>query len=212
MKAIFYLSLFLVSIGSVAAQNIPDSAARILQQLDLDLAAARKRAVVQLESAKQFEMRRGNLDGATALQNKIVELGGAPAAPVGAATAQTKPVAKQLQIKASAKLGGEIGAVHAGQSIVIRYVEGRWAMSGGANSDPKNWLNPDEKVFPGNMLGLYAIVEGEAKLLAEVPEGTKRKAFHHHFDKDYAQVILRIRDNDPADNPGAVIYEITLGQ
>ena len=209
------VTLFAASGAFLAASafgQMPDSAQRILQQLNTEMAAARKRAALQLESVKQAEMRRGNLDGATAIQNKIVELNGGPVAPLGSATAPAKPVTKQIQIKANAKLGGEIGAVHAGQSITIKYVEGRWAMSGGLNRDPKEWVSPDENTYPSNDTALYAVIDGEAKKLADVPTGTKRKPFRHRFDKDYAQVILRIRDEDAADNPGAVIYEITLGQ
>ena len=51
---------------------------------------------------------------------------------------------------------------------------------------------------------------GEAVHLADIPLGTKRKPFRYKFEKDCEKVILRIRDSDPADNPGAAIYEITL--
>lgn len=45
-------------------------------------------------------------------------------------------------------------------------------------------------------------------LYAEVPPATKRSPFRYHFNKDYAQVFLRIRDGLPGDNPGAAVYSI----
>lgn len=210
MKTLIVLSLLFCSACAGVAQTLPDSAQRVLQQFEAEQAAARKKAALQLETAKQFEMRRGNLDGANAIQAKMTELtGGVPVAPLGTATAPAKPIVKQVQSKANAKYGGEIGAVKAGQSIKIQYVEGRWAMSGG-NSDPKTWSNPDESSYVGDQAGLYAVESGEIVSLADIPVGTKRRPFRYRFEKDYAQVIIRIRDTVPGDNPGAAIYEVTL--
>ena len=172
MKPILSLSLLLGCAVSAFAQALPDAAQRILQQYEADQAAVRKRTALQLETTKQFEMRRGNLEGATAIQNKITELtGGVPVAPLGTAMASAKPIVKQVQSRANAKFGGEIGAVKAGQSIKIQYVEGRWAMSGG-NADAKTWVSPDEHQYPGNQAGLYAVEEGQAVHLADIPLGT----------------------------------------
>ena len=210
MKTILSFALLLAFASAAFTQALPDSAQRVLQQFEAEQAAARRKAALQLETAKQFEMRRGNLDGANAIQAKMTELtGGVPVAPLGTATAPAKPIVRQVQSKANAKYGGEIGAVKAGQSIKIQYVEGRWAMSGGS-PDPLKWTSPDEHPYPGNQAGLYAVEAGEAVHLADIPLGTKRKPFRYKFVKDYEKVILRIRDSDPADNPGAAIYEVTL--
>ena len=139
--------------------------------------------------------------------------GGAPT------PAQTRPIetaepplvgVRNVRIKANAPMGGRVGPVRAGQSIRVQYVEGRWAMSGGVESDPKGWVSPDDDGYPGNLLGLYAVVDGEAKRLAEVPTGTKRRPFRYRFDKDCVQVILRIRDDILEDNPGEVTYSVSL--
>ena len=133
--------------------------------------------------------------------------------------AQTRPIetaepplvgVRNVQIKANAPMGGRVGPVRAGQSIRVQYIGGRWAMSGGLASDPKGWVSPDDDGYPGNLLGLYAVVDGEAKRLAEVPTGTKRRPFRYRFDKDCVQVILRIRDDILEDNPGEVTYSVSL--
>ena len=82
-------------------------------------------------------------------------------------------------------------------------------MGNGVNSNANTWLNPDDAdVYSSNHIGIYATVDGETTLLAEVLPATKRRPFRYRFNKDYAKVFLRIRDGIPEDNFGAVLYSI----
>jgi len=227
-ETLLILGCGMVSFTSFAG-DLPQAADRLIQQMDVDMIAARKRAIAGLETVKTIEGRRGNTAGVNAIQDKIQQLtmenvaaakASAPAtpAPVALAGAGNQAVTPgtptKVTIQANAKLGVQLGPIRGGQHVTLQYVEGRWAMSGGsqANIDPEKLINPDESNYPGNSLGIFAVENGEAKMLAGVPNGTKHHPFHFHFLKDYSNVILRIQDGDPADNPGAATYEVTLSK
>ncbi len=221
----FALAFAITSFGAFAS-DLPQAAEKIVQQLESDQVTARKRAMTDLENVKTIELRRGNAAGVNAIQAKIKELnlanvaaaaaqtpGPQPAAitpPVaGAVTPLTPGTAAKIEVKANAKYGVLLGPMHPGQHLTLQYVDGRWAMSG-SEPDPNKWVIPDESNYAGNSMGIFSLENGEAKLLAAVPNGTKHKPFHYHFLKDYPNIMLRIQDGDPSDNQGAATYMATL--
>lgn len=134
--------------------------------------------------------------------------------------AQTRPIetaepplvgARKIKIKANDPMGGRVGAVHAGQTITVQYVEGRWSENAQDNGDPKGWASPDDNgTGSHSCTGLYAVAGGETTLLTEIPAGTKDRPFHYRFDKTYGRVLLRIRDPSVEDNLGEVTYAVSL--
>ncbi len=118
---------------------------------------------------------------------------------------------RKVKIKANAPLGGRVGAARAGQTLAIQYVEGLWTDDPSVGTDLKDRKSPDDGDAQGRICtGVYAVVAGETKLLAEIPTGTKRKPFRHRFDQNYSHVILRIQDLYVEDNLGEVTYAVTL--
>jgi hypothetical protein len=45
-----------------------------------------------------------------------------------------------------------------------------------------------------------------------MPNGTKHRAFFFHFLKDYPNIMLRIEDGIPEDNPGSATYQVALSK
>ena len=219
---IFALSAAVASYGD----DLPQSAQALIQQMNSDVIAARKRAIDGLERIKATEVRRGNSAGENAAAAKIIELSKAnfadtqaaaqavaqltPPPAVGAGTPLTASAPAKTEIKANAKFGVSLGAIRPGQHVTLQYVEGRWNLMG--QPDPAKWFSPDEAPRADNRLGIYSLENGEAKLLSDVPNGTKHHPFHYHFLKNYENVILRIQDGDASDNPGSAIYVVTLSK
>ena len=190
---------------------LPLAAATVLKNYEREVAAAKERAVKQLQLLQAAETQRAKLESALAIKNAIASLGSG--AGVESAAPITPLKTGKIAIKANAKLGAELGSVAAGTTLKLEYVEGKWAMSGGVNEDPTKLLSPDDPaVFASNHLGIFAVENGEAKKLAEVPPETKKRTFRYRFDKPYALVILRIIDGDAVDNPGYVIYDVSASK
>ncbi len=211
MKA-FLLTFALTFTGILLAEDLPPlprPAELVVKNYQRDLAAIRDKALKDLQAIMNGETQRGSPKTAAAVQNAMEAINGGPLAAGTAGGAA--PKSGKVTIKANEKLGAEIGRFGAGQSIKLEYVEGKWAMSGGGGLDPTKWLSPDDpNVFAANRLGIFAVENGQATKLAEVPAGTKKKAFRYRFERDYPTVILRILDADPADNPGFVIYNVEV--
>lgn len=200
----------LVPAISIAQQPavLPPAAVTIIKAYEREVAAAKDRAVKQLQLIQAAETQRAKLETALAVKNAIINLGSATTAEPAAPTAPLKT--GKIAIKANAKFGTELGSVAAGTTLKLEYVEGKWAMSGGVNEDPTKLLSPDDPtVFASNHLGIFSVENGEAKKLADVPPETKKRTFRYRFDKPCAAVILRIIDSNHEDNPGYVIYDVT---
>ena len=213
MKSLIILAFVLLPLCAHAedAAALPPAADLVIKNYEREVAAARDRAVKQLQSIMASETQRAKLDSAVAVKNAIASLSGGGA--VDNATPGVPPKTGKISIKANARLGAELGSFTAGTTLKLEYVEGKWAMSGGMDLDPTKWVNPDDPaVYPANHIGVFAIENGEAKKLAEVPGGTKRKPFRYRFAKNYSTVILRILDSDPVDNPGFVIYNVEVNK
>ena len=192
---------------------LPPAADLALKAYDRDVAAARERAIRALQAVMTDETRRGKLDSALAVKQALENLSGslATASTNGAPSTTTQPPKiGKVVIQANTKLGAELGSFRTGQHLGLEYMEGKWAMSG--EKDPLKWVSPDEATYVANNLGIYAIENGEARLLAPVPTGTKRHTFHYRFEKDCPLVILRIQDAIPGDNPGYAVYNVTVSQ
>jgi hypothetical protein len=196
------------------------------------VAAARDKAIRQLQSVMTDETKLGKLDSALAVRTAIERLapgktapanppmtpitGAAPVTPpttsaFGSADAKAKPT--RTEIKANAKMGAELGPMTTGTRLTLQYVEGKWYRQ---VQDPDHLANPDEAKMSaltdnyGLSLAIFAVENGQATPLEIVPPGTKKKPFHYRFKKDYPMVILRIRDSLPGDNPGAATYDVTV--
>ncbi len=190
---------------------LPPAANTVIKAYERDVAAAKDRAVKQLQLIQTAETQRGKLEAALAVKNAITGLGSASGAEPAPQLTPLKT--GKIAIKANAKFGTELGSVTAGTTLKLEYVEGKWAMSGGVNEDPTKLLSPDDPtVYASNHLGIFAVENGEAKKLADVPPETKKRTFRYRFDKAYPVVILRIIDSDAADNPGYVIYDVTASK
>jgi hypothetical protein len=70
-----------------SGSDLPQAAEKIVQQFESDQVAARKRAMAELETVKNVELRRGNSVGVNAIQAKIKELNTANAAALAAPSA-----------------------------------------------------------------------------------------------------------------------------
>ncbi len=200
----------LVITSQLCAQEapLPPAADAVLKSYELEVAASREKALRQLEAILATETQRANHNTARAVRTAIASLSTSTKSAVAAVVA---PKTGNLSVKGADKFGTEIGTFTAGMTLKLQYVEGRWEMSGGAGSDPTTWKSPDDPgIFASVRLGVFALVDGQAKLLTEVPSGTKKKPFRYRFDKNYPMVILRILDTDAGDNPGFVIYNVEV--
>lgn len=199
------LSALLLAFASVLhAAELPPAAKSTLQSYEREVAAAKAKAVRQLQSVLETETKRGNLDNALAVKDAIEELGGGADQPGSGTKASGKVV-----IKATAPEGLVIGSYQKGDRISLQYVEGRWAMSGDTAGDPLKWANPDQMKEGPLSLGIFAIDDGGKRtLLAAVPSGTAKKQFRYRFESDCPKVCLRMMDNQASDNAGHVVYEI----
>lgn len=206
--------IFLILTAYAGAEDkppLPPAAEIAMKNYEREVAAARDRAVLQLQTILTAETQRGKLESAIAVRNAIADLSGSNGS---ADTAPATPIKTgNIAIKAKEQNGAELGTVRAGTQIKLQYVEGRWAMSGGGEGDPSKYPSPDDaEIYPANRLGIYALTDGEAKLLATVPGGTKKKPFRYRFDKDYPVIILRIQDSDAVDNSGFVVYKVDVAK
>ena len=208
---------------------LPAAADYALRTYEREVAAARDKAVRQLQSVLTDETKLGKLDAALAVRAAIERLAPGKAAPAnppaagpapasvgtpstfGSTDAKAKP--NRTEIKANAKMGSELGAMSTGTRLTLQYVEGKWYRQ---VQDPDHLVSPDEAKMSsptdnyGLSLGIFAVENGQATLLETVPPGTKKHPFHYRFKKDYPMVILRIRDSLPGDNPGSATYDVTV--
>ena len=213
MKSITAVILLIFTVHARAEDTppLPPAAEIAMKNYEREVAAARDRAVRQLQTILTAETQRGKLESAIAVKNAIADLSGSDGS---AATSPAIPIKTgNIAIKAKEQNGAELGTVRTGTQIRLQYVEGRWAMSGGGEGDPSKYPSPDDaEIYPANRLGIYALIDGEAKLLATVPGGTKKKPFRHRFDKDYEMVMLRIQDSNAVDNSGFVVYKVDVAK
>jgi len=206
MKALFLVPALLLTPPLFAADlpPLPKPAEALVKNYQRDLAALRDKALKDLQAIMNAETQHGNANVAAAVKNAMEAINGGPLSAAGAVGAP--PKTGKITVYANARPGADIGHFSAGQSIKLQYLEGKWFMRG---FEPTKWVSPDDAGVDGsNRCAIYAVENGRTTRLAEVPAGTNKKPFRYRFERDYPQVVLRIVDDDPGDNPGFVIYNV----
>jgi hypothetical protein len=215
--AIIFTSLLLAPpLFAQEKAPLPPAALEALKAYDRDAGAARERAARTLQAIIADQTARGKLDVALAVKELLANLptvSSAQSAVAGAAAATATGATPgaaggRLIIQANEKLGADLGSVVKGTRLTIQYIDGKWAFNGVA--DPAKWTSPDEaQAGTGASVGLFSVEDGEPKVIASVPAGTKRRPFHFKAEKDYPKVVLRIMDSDVVDNHGSSTYSVS---
>jgi hypothetical protein len=202
----------LVLLTASACAEMPDGAQRILKEMDAAIDAAHKKAAQQLQGVQDFEARRGNVNGALAVQQKIAELTGVPAPaavaplvpPPGASA--TAPVTGRgtFTIDSRSNAGAVIGPGKKGQKVSVQYVDGLWTTNGGEK------VSPDKPPHAFAQVKLAGVADGQTEVIALIPGGTKTKAYVETLKKDYAEIRLEINDTVKEDNAGEATYKVSI--
>lgn len=163
------------------------------------LIAAREKASKAFDEEADKLLRAGDDAGSLAVLAAIDRvLGEAPEAPVQpdatAAMAAVNERVKEIGIRANVPRGFNLGPVRRGDIYRFRYVSGKWSshQRRAAVSPDDARTNPQERlvICDGTKAG------PNDDIIATVPGGTVTTVFEWKASRDYADVFLRVNDND----------------
>jgi len=179
-------------------KGLDDAATKTLKDLDKVKGDAMKKGNLPLAiavDAKEKEIKNGLLSGAIIEKNKDAEKQQTLATESGSGHST-----KNLTVPASSN-GEIIGDLVTGQNIELSYVSGKWGDGGALNN-----LSPDDIGTPGGCRIELITPDGTTVV---VGTNTVNQPWHYRIDQS-GKYLLRTCDTSPADNPGSVIYKVTI--